>query len=132
MDNSNSFLGKGWKFPPSFTKGYGGVEMVSAQEDIKESLFILLSTRPGERIMNPEFGCDLYFAMYENINLTITNKIKAEVERAVGDFEHRITLDEVQVDTEQIYDGLLSIVLFYTINETNTPGNMVFPFYLEV
>ena len=54
------FLGNGWKFPPVFSKESAAVEMVNAAEDIRESLWILLSTAPGERVMVPEFGCALW------------------------------------------------------------------------
>ena len=55
----NSFLGTGWKFPPEFNNQTGTVEMVSDYTDIKESLDILLSTSLGERVMQPDYGCNL-------------------------------------------------------------------------
>ena len=54
-----SFYGTGWSFPPAFDNTLSGVQMVSDMVDIQESLQILLSTRPGERIMQPNYGCDL-------------------------------------------------------------------------
>ena len=52
MDNKEkSFLGKGWSFPPAFDKKLGSVEMVSMEEDIRQSLEIYFGTKPGERIM---------------------------------------------------------------------------------
>ena len=56
MANSDkSFLGTGWSFPPEFNP-YGSVKKVSDEEDIRESLVILLSTSPGERIMQPTYA----------------------------------------------------------------------------
>ncbi len=55
-----SFLGTGWAFPVTFDKKPEcAVRMVSEVEDIEQSLTLLLSTRPGERVMRPDYGCNL-------------------------------------------------------------------------
>lgn len=70
MEKERSFLGTGWSFPPEFNRHSGNVKMVSEEQDIEESLRILLSTRLGERVMIPRFGCDLTDLLFESINLT--------------------------------------------------------------
>jgi phage baseplate assembly protein W len=50
MIENNSFLGRGWSFPPSFDDTCMDVKMLNGAEDIESSLQILLSTRLGERI----------------------------------------------------------------------------------
>jgi phage baseplate assembly protein W len=75
MNQNISFLGTGWNFPPEFSKR-GNVIMVSAEEDIRQSLFILLSTSPGERVMQPNFGCGLKNQVYENINESTVTILK--------------------------------------------------------
>ena len=71
MEPENAYIGIGWGFPPKFSKQTRQVEMLMDEEDIKSSLEILLSTRPGERIMQPLFGCNLDEMVFEEINLTM-------------------------------------------------------------
>ena len=125
------FLGTGWGFPPEFNKQAGGVMMVSEDDDIRESLTILLSTSPGERTMYPDYGCGLRSLIFETISESAITEITDVIERAILFFEPRIVLDSVQIDTETVYEGLIKIQLIYTIRATNSRGNMVYPFYFQ-
>ncbi len=126
-----AFLGIGWSFPPEFHKQANvlGVKMVAEEEDIRESLKILLSTKPGERIMQPTYGCGLHTMVFENINESTITEIRDVIERAVLFFEPRITLETIDVNTEEVYEGRLLLQLNYTIRKTNTRSNIVYPFY---
>lgn len=130
-ETDKAFLGIGWSFPPEFHKSSvtPGVKMVSEEEDIRESLNILLSTRPGERIMQPAYGCGLNALVFETINESVITEIRDVIERAVLFFESRITLESIDVNTEDAYHGKLNIQLNYTIRQTNTRSNVVYPFY---
>ncbi|QCK14531.1 GPW/gp25 family protein [Mangrovivirga cuniculi] len=130
MKNKKSFLGVGWKFPPSFEKRSGSVVLVSEDNDIRESLQILLSTKPGERIMNPDYGCDLKFVAFESINNSLIETIRMRVEMAVLYHEPRINLDQVEVIPDREKDGLVHINLVYTVRKTNVRTNMVYPYYI--
>ena len=123
-----SFLGRGWKFPPAFTSQ--GTVMVSDAQDIRESLMILLSTMPGERIMEPNYGCPLNRAVFEILETTQITYIKDLIEKAVMFFEPRVTLHEVEINIEQALEGVVLINLVYTVTQTNVRTNMVYPFYL--
>ena len=135
-DNKESaFLGSGWSFPPTFFHHNREVVLVEHEEDIKQSLHILLSTTPGERLMHPSFGCSLKHMVFETVTESVITKIKDAVKRSVLFFEPRITLHQVIINTEDdpqkpnsIYDGVMEIKLEYTIRKTNTRSNMVFPF----
>ncbi len=130
-DIDKAFLGVGWSFPPEFHKQANaiGVKMVAEAEDIGESLAILLSTSPGERIMQPAYGCGLRALVFETINESTVTEIKDVIERAVLFFEPRITLDSIDVNTEDTLAGRLLIQLNYTVRKTNTRSNIVYPFY---
>jgi phage baseplate assembly protein W len=130
-DTDKSFLGIGWSFPPEFHKFGDGinVKMVAEEEDIKESLRILLMTRPGERVMQPSYGCGLQGMVFETINQSTVTEIKDIVERAVLFFESRITLEEIDIGTEDVLEGRINICLNYTVRKTNTRSNIVYPFY---
>ncbi len=132
-DHDNSFLGRGWSFPPQFASNNGVLElqMVSLEADVKESLAILLATTPGERVMQPTFGCGLKRIVFESIDETLITEIKDLIERAVLFFETRISLDEITIDVDDIQEGLIRIHLEYTISSINTRSNIVYPFYFE-
>ena len=131
MGEDRTFLGRGWAFPPQFDTGITPTEMVSANEDIQQSLHILLSTRKGERIMRPDYGCDLHELVFRNMDLTSRTQLIEAIEKAVLYYEPRITLDEVLLDTSEDPNGILRITLEYTIRMTNTRTNMVYPYYYE-
>ncbi len=130
-DVDKAFLGVGWSFPPEFRRQAGmlGVKTVAEEDDIAESLRILLSTRPGERVMQPSYGCGLHARVFATINESAITAIKDLIERAVLFFEPRITLGHIDVNTEDALDGLLRIQLDYTVRKTNSRANMVYPFY---
>jgi len=104
--------------------------MKSDAEDVREALWILLSTKPGERIMHPAYGCGLHQMIFESINESTVTEIKDLVERAVLFYEPRVTLQNVSVDTTEANQGLLRITLDYVISTTNNRSNMVYPFYI--
>ncbi|WP_246434701.1 GPW/gp25 family protein [Teredinibacter haidensis] len=136
--NSDEFLGTGWSFPPTFNRLDAGIELVNHEEDIKQSLLILFSTSPGERLMYPEFGCTLKKMVFETLNLGAISKIRDAVKRAILFFEPRIELERVDVNTDNdpknkncVYNGYLEIEVHYRIRQTNTRSNMVYPFYFS-
>jgi phage baseplate assembly protein W len=131
MNIEKSFLGTGWNFPPSFDITTGSVIMVSNEEDIGQSLQILLSTRPGERVMLPQYGCNLDVFLFEPITTTLTAYVKELIQTAVLYYEPRINLDFINVNIDQVNDGVILISLDYTILATNSRFNLVYPFYLN-
>jgi phage baseplate assembly protein W len=126
-----SFLGTGWSFPPSFSKEMEGVVTVTGEEDIQQSLHVLLSTLPGERPMNTEYGCPVNEYLFDTMDSSTLNKLKDVIDKAILYYEPRITLNDVTIDSSQYMDGMLFISLDYTIRTTNSRNNMVFPFYLN-
>ncbi|MCC6371539.1 MAG: GPW/gp25 family protein [Bacteroidia bacterium] len=130
MNSSKAFLGRGWSFPPSFVKESNIVEMAEAEQDIRNSLFILLSTTVGERIMQPEYGSQIHKLVFEPIDTTFSTFMTEQIRTAVLYFEPRITLENI----EYIHDNFNSKVdlkLNYSINGTNKRNNLVYPFYIN-
>ncbi|TDD96007.1 GPW/gp25 family protein [Flavobacterium cellulosilyticum] len=128
-----SFLGTGWSFPPTFKNQLATVEMVSGEEDIFQSLQILLTTQLNERVMRSDFGCDLSALLYENITITLLTKIKGIIQNAILKYEPRIDLLDVdfQSGETEINNGIIKIEIVYKIRATNSRKNYVFPYYLE-
>lgn len=131
MDNNKSFLGTGWGFPPTFTKADRGTRMVSQEEDICESLNILLSTRPGERVMQPNYGCNLDVLLFEPMNSSMIAYAKDLITKSILYHEARIDLNTIDIVNDQQLEGLLLIKLAYTIRSTNSRFNYVYPFYIN-
>lgn len=129
MSLNNNFLGRGWSFPPEFNKDNSSVELVQDELDIEQSLKLLVSTSPGERLTNPDYGCRIHELMFEPINPITITKIKEAIKIAVIYFEPRINLENVLVDISQELDGILNITLEYRVKLTNTRDNIVFPYY---
>jgi phage baseplate assembly protein W len=125
-----SFLGTGWKFPPSFSKENKNVTLVSDETDIAESLRILLSTDPGERLMRPEYGCNLRKFMFERHDTSFVTGLNNTISKAILNFEARVDFIDAKVITRNELDGVLHIEVNYKIIITNTRHNIVFPFYL--
>lgn len=129
--DEKSFLGRGWSFPPTFDHETGELVLVDEDDDIKQSLYILFTTIPGERIMRPRYGCNLFSQVFNQINTTTETYIRGLIADAILYFEPRITLEDIQFDSADAVDGLLYIELTYTIRKTNTRTNMVYPFYIK-
>jgi len=129
MSTERAFLGRGWSFPPAFDKASKNVAMLEEKKDIESSLEILLSTRLGERIMQPNYGCNLDEMVFEAMNLTMLTYLKDLVENAILYFEPRIDLEGLEIDTTQELEGVLLIRIDYTVRTTNSRFNFVYPFY---
>lgn len=134
MERDKAYLGTGWSFPPAFDKTSKTVSMVSAEVDIEQSLGILLSTSLGERVMQPEYGCNLKDYQFESMDNAFLGFIKDLVERAILFYEPRIRLEKVEVteaDSFELIEGLIKINVDYQIESTNTRFNYVYDFYLR-
>lgn len=131
MNTSDNFLGTGWSFFPSFDDLSEGVEMVSGERDIKQSLMILLNTSPGERIMKPEYGCDIRSFVFQEIDNSQIHVLKDTIANAILNYEPRIKVEEISIDAENYLDGIITIEIDYFIITTNTRNNIVFPYYLS-
>lgn len=131
MDNKNSFLGTGWAFPPVFVKEQKQTKMISNEEDIKSSLHILLTTRLGERVMFPEYGCNLEELLFESLNRTLITYTIDLIKTAILYHEPRIDVIKIDITETDPLEGKLVIAIDYVVRATNSRTNVVFPFYKE-
>ncbi|WP_437627013.1 GPW/gp25 family protein [Sorangium sp. So ce1151] len=130
MRPESSFLGRGWAFPPSFSRGGADVEMVSGPADVQQSLQILVGTSPGERVLAETFGCDLASLVFEELDQGLINTIERLLTDAILEHEPRIQVDRIDVAASDAQPGCVLIAVNYTIRDANSRFNMVFPFYL--
>lgn len=131
MAADSGFLGTGWAFPPGFDRRGRSALTVAREQDIEQSLRILLGTEPGERVMQPSFGCGLRRLVHEPVHEGTLTSIRSLVEQAVLFFEARITLERVDFDLARVAEGVLGVVLVYTVRTTNARHNLVYPMYLR-
>lgn len=124
----NDFVGKGWGFPIRVDAN-GSIALVSRDREIEEAIRIILATSPGERPMRPEFGCGIHRYVFEPVDGSTAGMLMYEVRRALERWEPRITVNTVEVTYDAEDRAVVYIDIRYTINATNDPRNLVFPFY---
>jgi phage baseplate assembly protein W len=129
-EKSNSFLGAGWSFPPRFVKGADSVQMVSEEDDIKESMHILMNTHVGERFLRPDYGCDIGTYVYESMNMTLETYLSDLVRTSILFHDPRIRFESIDINEREDIDGL-DIIITYIVRSTNTRSNYVYPFYKD-
>lgn len=130
MNDKLAFIGTGWSFPPAFDNISGSTAMSTGVQDIYESLHILLSTTLGERIMHPDYGCNLRDYVFDPMNVSMEAYIKKLVEDAIIYFEPRITLERLTVDLKD-NEGVMLISIDFRIDATNSRANYVYPYYIK-
>ena len=123
------FLGRGWSFPPAFQRSIAGVEMLDQEADIASSLEIILTTSIGERVMAPDFGCNLEDLLFESLDTTLKTLVADQIETALIYYEPRIDIEKISLDTDRDLEGIVLIEVTYRVRSTNTRYNFVYPFY---
>ncbi len=130
MDNTNDFLGRGISFPPRVDPRTGRFIMSEGEQDIKESIYLIIMTKTNERAMMPEFGCDIHNYVFDLVDEYSTTMMSTEILKALTYWEPRIVDIDVKVDKNEISKGKVILDISYTVRATNNPNNLVFPYYL--
>jgi phage baseplate assembly protein W len=128
MTNSADFIGRGFRFPFQVDQA-GSIALTDGRDDLDTSIRVVLMTAPGERVMRPRFGCDIWELMFEPINANTMGLMADAVRRALGQWEPRIEVDEVVVDPVAGSTGAVEIHVQYRVKATNDSRNLVYPFY---
>lgn len=122
------FIGRGWRFPPAFSRQANGVKLVSGVEDIEQSLQIIFRTSLGERLMRPAFGCNLNDEIMEPLNTGKLSYLETLLKTAILYHEPRIDAQRIEL-TPQMPEGILTIAVDYVVRQTNSRFNFVYDFY---
>ncbi len=123
------FLGTGWKFPLQVTPT-GGIATSSEEQKIEESLLLILSTAPGERLMLPDFGCGIHDLVFSPNDTSTVTTVVDLVRRALTRYEPRIDVLEVTAETSSEQPNLLLIRVDYRVRDNNAMANLVYPFFI--
>ncbi|MDD2972850.1 MAG: GPW/gp25 family protein [Lachnospiraceae bacterium] len=126
-----SFLGRGMKFPPQINKATGRFITSEDAVSVKESVYLILMTQKTERWLRPEFGSNLSSYTFMDTNETMLNLMGTQITRDIINGEPRISDVQIDIDPD-MKKGCLIVHIDYTIAQTNTRDNLVFPFYLNV
>jgi uncharacterized protein len=100
------------------TSAQGGVAMVEGRASVRQAIILLLSTRPGERIMRPDYGCDLYRVIFMNNDAATAGLAIHYVRRALLRWEPRIDILRLDAGAEPDSPELLEIYLEYRVKLT--------------
>ena len=130
LSDTKTFLGIAWDYPPRL-KGGGRcspTEMVANEENIRQSLITLLSTSPGERVHRYDYGCPIREYAFETMTTSTKTMLRDKIEQSIVLFEPRVIVNKIDFEEKQ-EEGILNILIDYTIRQTNRRTNMVYPFY---
>lgn len=124
-----TFVGRGFSWPMEVDHT-GSIRLTDTAEDIERSMRIVLMTAPGERVMRPRFGCDIWDLLFEPVTPNLLGLIASAVYEALGQWEPRVQVDEVVPVPDADDGGLVRVTVSYHVKATNDRRNLVFPFYV--
>src|SRR5512135_826814 len=124
--DENDFLGTGWAWPLRISPT-GGIALSRQEFDIDEAIRIILATAKGERHMRPQFGCGIHDLVFAPNNATTRGLVESYVREAIGWWEPRVEVQEVQVSTDEGDGNVLLINVLYRVRVTNDERNLVYP-----
>ena len=130
MQSRQDFMGYGWPFP---TKPGASRKLtyVSGETKIRQSIWLILSTAPGERQMRPEFGCGIHDLVFQPNTSTLRSELQTQVFEALVRWEPRIDVVDVRVESPEGNRNHLLIHIDYRIRSSNSFYNLVYPFFIN-
>jgi phage baseplate assembly protein W len=130
MPDNRDFLGKGFRITVSLNLS-GGVSTSALEENVRQSIFIILGTAPGERINRPQFGCRIHDLMFAPNNPLTAARAEVYCEEAIYKYEPRVSKVTCLAQANPDEPNRLDIRIEYVIAGKNDKRNLVFPFYLR-
>jgi len=130
LSSDRDFLGKGLRFPVSINLN-GGVSSSALEENVRQSIFIILGTAPGERLNRPTFGCQIHDLMFAPNNDLTAARAEVYCEEAIYKFEPRVEKVAARAGAHADEPNRLDVRIEYVIAGKHDKRNLVFPFYLR-
>jgi phage baseplate assembly protein W len=128
--DKEEILGRGWGFPPSFDKSSNEAAMISGEEDVESSIYVIIHTKFGERVMRNEFGSNIYDLLFEPLNENMKTFMASTLKDSLIDNEPRINIEKITLTQNDPALGKVDIKVEFTMIETNVTKNLVVPFYV--
>lgn len=123
------FVGRGWGFPIKPTNGK--LAFVGGEDKIRQGIWIILSTSPGERLMLSDFGCGIYDLVFQPNTSVLRGLLQQKVREALTRWEPRVDVTDVRVETQLDQRNYLLIYIDYRVRSNNAFYNLVYPFFLN-
>jgi Bacteriophage baseplate protein W len=108
----------------------GDIALAHGEDDIAQAIRLILSTTPGERLMRPEFGCDLHDLVFDAIDAAMIGRMDLAIRSALDRWEPRIEVEAIDFDLSKAAYGQLLVTITYRVRTTNDRRNLVYPFYV--
>ena len=124
------FLGRGWSFPVR-PGSDGRLSYAGGDEKIRQSIWLIMSTAPGERQMRPDFGCGIHDLVFEPNTAALRGLVQTRVREALVRWEPRIDVTDVRVEAEPEARNYMLIRVDYRIRSNNAFYNLVYPFFIN-
>jgi phage baseplate assembly protein W len=124
----SDFLGAGWAFPVD-VDARGRVGLARREKDVEQAIKIILMTPKGQRVMRPEFGCQIHDLIFAPNDGTTAGLAEYYVEEALGMWEPRIRVLEVNANADRSDPSRMLIEISYEILATHDRRSLVVPFY---
>jgi len=129
MASEREFLGKGWRFPVAVNLT-GGISSSTYEENVRESIFVILGTAPGERVKHEDFGCRIHDLMFAPNNDETAARAEYYCEEAIYKYEPRISEVHCKAFPNPAEPNRLDVRISYVIAGKSEKKNLVYPFYL--
>ena len=113
----------GWPFLPLPDKG-GAIGYPTLEQSVRDSIRIILTTRPGERLMTPLFGAGLQNFLDEGNTIALRRQIQSAIVDSLQQYETRVTVDAVDVTPVDGAPSEIHVQIHYRILRTNAPGQI--------
>ncbi|MHC0066375.1 GPW/gp25 family protein [Nostoc sp. UIC 10890] len=124
------FLGVGWTLPIQLDEK-GQIKVAKYEDVVRQSIWMILSTAKGERVMRPDFGCDIHEKVFSPNSLGTVGQIVSDVRDALIEWEPRIDVLDVDTIPDRNQPNVILIQVNYQVRTTNNIFNLVYPFYLQ-
>ena len=126
---TNPLIGRGWHFPPLLDQR-GTFALTSDEDEIEQAIQIIIRTAPGQRVMRPEFGCRIHELVFAPNNAATAALAGRYIAEALGQWEPRISLENVEATFDPDNDNCLLLSVEYRVAATHSNRSLVYPFYL--
>ena len=127
---ASDFIGKGWRFPIT-VNAKGGIDWSNGPQRLSDAIWIIIKTSLGERVMLPTFGAGVNDYVFQSNSSMVRTQLASAIKQALLKWEPRITVTQASVNPVPDEPSQVLVSIEYTINATNEPANVVYPFYLS-
>lgn len=125
-----SFLGSGIGYPFRINPA-GNLTLTEHERNIEEAILLILGTAPGERLMRPDFGCQIHDCVFKPNNATTGALVAYFAREALVKWEPRIKEIQVRAYPDSSAENVMLVRINYRVASTNAIRNLVYPFYLR-